>query len=114
MHTGTDKPTVKSLMKYRGKISPHWYDLGIQLLQEKYFDKLKVIQKNSPHDVESSCSKMLECWLDVDPKANWNMLIDALKEIGQNALADQIKQEILKGETEQDITLLFKLSSYFY
>ena len=54
---------------------------------------------------------MLEYWLDVDPKANWNMLIDALEEIGQNALAHQIKQEILKGETEQDITLLFKFSS---
>ena len=100
MYTGTDKLTVKSLMKYRGKISPHWYALGSQLLEEKYFHLLKVIQKDSPHDVQSSCSKMLEYWLDVDPKANWNMLINALEEIGQNALADQIKQEILKGETE--------------
>ena len=103
MYKGTDKPTVKCLMKYRGKIAPHWYALGIQLLEEKYFHQLKVIQKNSPHDVQSSCSQMLEYWLDVDPKANWNMLINALEEIGQNTLADQIKQEILKGKTEYDI-----------
>ena len=98
VHTGTDKPTIKCLMKYRGKISPHWYALGTQLLEEKYCHQLKVIQKNSPHDVESSCSKMLEYWLDVNPKANWNMLINALEEIGQNALASQIKEEMLKGK----------------
>ena len=63
-------------MKYRGKISPHWYALGTQLLEEKYCHQLEVIQKNSPHDVESYCSKMLKYWLDVDPKANWNMLIN--------------------------------------
>ena len=112
MYTGTDKPSIKSLMKYKGKMSPHWYALGTQLLEEKCFHQLKVIQKDSAHDVQSSCSKMLEYWLDVDPKANWNMLINALEEIGQNALADQIKQEILKGETEYGITLLLNHSVY--
>ena len=98
MHTGTDKPTNKCLMKYRGKISPHWYDLGTQILEEKYSHQLEVIQNNSPHDVESYCSKMLKYWLGVDPKANWYMLINALEEIGQNTLASQIKQEMLKGK----------------
>ena len=85
-------------MKYRGKLAPHWYPLGTQLLEEKRSHQLKVIQKNSPNDVEVSWSRMLEYWLEVDSKANWNMLINALEAIGQDTLANQIKQEVIKGK----------------
>ena len=40
---------------------------------------------------------MFEYWLTVDERACWNKLINALEEIGQNALAANIKQNILKG-----------------
>ena len=98
MYTGTDKPTIKCLMKFKGKIAPHWYALGTQLLEEKYIHQLEVIQKNNPCDVESSVCKMIQYWLGVDNKANWNKLIEALIKIEQNTLADQIKQEIQKGK----------------
>ena len=85
------------LNKYKGRIAPHWYALGTQLLEEKYISQLNIIQKNNPVDVENSCYKMFEYWLRVDMKASWNKLINALEEIEQNTIADEIKQDVFKG-----------------
>ena len=57
---GADKPTIKLLIKYSGKIAPYWYHLGARLFKEKYTYKLRVIQKDHPNDVEVCCDKMLE------------------------------------------------------
>ena len=97
VHIGNDKPTMKLLNKYRGKIALHWYDLGIELLEEKYISQLHIIRKNNPVDIESSCCELFEYWLSVDMKASWNKVIDALEEIGQNTIADEIKQDVFKG-----------------
>ena len=95
-YVGAIKPTLKSLMKYRDKIAPHWRDLGIQLLQE-YTDQLLVIQANHPNRVDACCDKMFKQWLAVDTEATWDKLIDALKCISQNALAAEIKEDISIG-----------------
>ena len=84
-------------MKYRNKIAPYWRDLGIQLLQEKYTDKLDVIQANHHNKVEACCDEMFQCWLEVDTEANWNKLIDALEHIQQNATAAKIREDNLIG-----------------
>ena len=86
------------LMKYRDEIAPYWHDLGMQLLQEKYFFKLKVIQTNNPNDVEKCCDRMFEYWLSVDVQADWNKLIDALEHIQKNATAARIRQDIFIGK----------------
>ena len=97
-YPGTDKPTLKLLNKHvKPVISPHWRDLGVQLLEEKYTHKLNIIEKNNPKDVEACCKEMFEYWLTVDERACWNKLIIALEEIGQNTLAANFKQNILKG-----------------
>ena len=86
-------------MKYRDKIAPHWYDLGVQLLQlEEYIDKLNVFKTNHRHDVEQCCHEMFEHWLRVDVQASWNKLIHALEDIKQNATAAKIRQDILMGK----------------
>ena len=97
MYVGSNKPRIRMLMKFKGEIAPHWSDLGIQLLEEKYVHKLKIIKKNHPADIEKCCAEMLEYWLDVDTKASWDKLIDALECIGQNALAETIIEDISKG-----------------
>ena len=84
-------------MKYKGEIAPHWNYLGIQLLEEKYVHKLKIIKEDHPADTERCCTEMFKYWLDVDTKASWNKLIDALKQIAQNTLAEKIKEDISKG-----------------
>ena len=101
IHTyiGTDKPSIILLMKYRDKIAPHWYDLGIQLLQlEEYIYKLNVFKTNYPNNVEKCCHEMFEHWLSVDTQASWNKIIDALEHIQQNATAAKIRQDILIGK----------------
>ena len=94
---GTNKPTIKSLIKYRGKLALHWRDLGIQLLQEKDINRLNIIKENHPTDIERCCDEMIKRWLDVDTEASWDKLIHALKQIEQNALAAEIKQDVVKG-----------------
>ena len=97
-YPGTDIPTMKLLNKHVNRvISPCWRDLGLQLLEEKYTPHLNIIEINNPKNVEVCCKKMFEHWLAVDEGACWNKLINALKEIGQNTLAANVKQNILKG-----------------
>ena len=87
------------LMKYRDKIAPYWYDLGVQLLQlEEYIDKLNVIKANYPNNVQKCCDEMFEYWLSVDNQVSWKKLIDALEHIQQNATAAKIRQDNLKGK----------------
>ena len=78
-------------------IAPYWLDLGLQLLEEKNNPKLNIIEKNNPKDIEACCQEMFEYWLRVDERASWDKLISALQAIGQNTLAANIKQNILKG-----------------
>ena len=101
IHTyiGTDKPSIILLMKYRDKIAPHWYDLGVQLLQlDEYIDKLNITKANHPHNVQKCCDEMFEYWLSVDNQASWKKLIDALEFIHQNTTAAKIRQDILIGK----------------
>ena len=74
-----------------------WKDLGIQLLGSSHSGKIDVIELNSPKNVEECCTKMFQCWLNVDPTATWNKLILALKEIGLDCLSEKIKVDVLKG-----------------
>ena len=84
-------------MKYEGKIAPHWNRLGIQLLEEKDVHKLNIIKEDHPVGTEKCCTEMFKYWLDVDTKASWDKLIDTLECIGQNSLAETIKEDVFKG-----------------
>ena len=95
---GTDKPTHKLLYRFViSQVASHWRALGAQLLQEESVHKLKNIKANYPHDVEKCCSEMFECWLETNTEASWDTLIVALEQIGQNAVAANIKKDVLKG-----------------
>ena len=88
---GNDKPTIKLLMNYEGKVAPHWHDLGIQLLQEEYVHQLDIIQQNYPTNIERCCTEMFKFWLNVDTNASWDKLINVLERIGQISLAEKIR-----------------------
>ena len=98
VHVGANKPTLRSLMKYRNKIAPQWHDLGLQLLPEKYTDELDVIQADHPNNVADCYDKMFQHWLAVDTEANWNKLIDALELIQQSTTAAEIREDISRGK----------------
>ena len=98
VHVGANKPTLRSLIKYRNNIAPYWRDLGLQLLPEKYTDKLNVIQANHHNNVEDCCDEMFQHWLAVDTEANWNKLTDALELIHQSTTAAEIRDDISGGK----------------
>ena len=58
---------------------------------------LDEIQKNHPRDVSTCCTKMFRLWLDKQPEASWEQLIQALREpiIELNELANTIEQELI-------------------
>ena len=98
MCIGTDRPIHRLLNKYVIKeVAPCWRELGGHLLVEESVCMLNIIEKNYPRDVQRCCSEMFELWLREDPEASWNTLIDALEQIGQNTLAENIKKDGLKG-----------------
>ena len=74
-----------------------WKDLGVQLLGSSHSGKLDVIELDSRNSVEECCTKMFQCWLDVDPTATWNKLILALKDIGLNTLSEKITMDLIKS-----------------
>ena len=70
--------------------------MGIELLDaEDLPHALDEIQKNYPRDVGMCCTKMLQLWLERQPDASWEQLLQALKEIKMNDLASTIEQELL-------------------
>ena len=98
VHIDANKPTLRSLMKYRDKIAPHWRHLGEQLMQEKFIYKLNIIKVNHPNNLEDCCYEMFQLWLEVDTEANWNKLIDALECMDLNATAAKIREDISMGK----------------
>ena len=83
-------PTLKELNRYITKLAPSYYNIGLQL--DIVNSQLKLI-KNDPSlsDLREKCRKMLEVWLENDTSATWKKLYDALEEVEQSVLAEEIK-----------------------
>ena len=108
-YTGTDKPTLRLLIKYcRDKVAPHWYDFGIWLLENECVDKLNIIEKHHPGDVERCCTEMFNYWLKIDNEASWNKIVDALEGIGQDVAAKKIK-DLTKGSYVKFIKYVYNM-----
>ena len=78
-----------------------WRDLGIELMGQEGATKLDVIKVNNNRNVTQCCSAMLSLWCERQPKANWNQLIMALKEIKLYALADEINELLIPSVQQQ-------------
>ena len=78
-------------------IANHWKDLGTELLENEHVHELKTIETNHHHNVKICCREMFDYWLQVDCNANWNQLITALYKINLTALAQQINDDVFKG-----------------
>ena len=93
---GKNRPTLKLLNKFKDSIGEKWYDLGIELLDDKDCCKLDQIRVNYPKDVSTCCTQMFKLWLEKQPSASWNQLIEALREhnIGMDELATKIEAKI--------------------
>ena len=79
-------------------VAARWYDLGLQLLHEKNENELTFIESDATNDIKTCCRKMFAKWKETDELASWDKLIDALKSIGLNTAASDLKKLLRQGE----------------
>ena len=96
---GSDRPTLKEIIdcNIRDQVAVYWYDLGVQLLPDNPQVQLDIIKVNNPTNAQACCTEMFKYWLQVVTKSSWSKLIEALKHINKNHLAESISREILQG-----------------
>ena len=80
-----------------------WRDLGIELMGQEGATKLDEIKVNNNENVTKCCSAMFNLWRQREPKANWNQLIKALKEIELYTLANEITKLLIPSAEQQHI-----------
>lgn len=63
-------------------VATKWYELGVELLDEKEECKLDIIESNCGQDVKKSCLEMFRLWRSTNPDASWWQIVEALKSPG--------------------------------
>ena len=97
LHTGNvHPPTLRLLQDIMTAditgFSTKWYELGLQLLEERTSIRiLGEIEHDNPNNTSRCCTKMFERWLNQQPNASWDQLLTALDNINMNTAAEQIR-----------------------
>ena len=81
----------------RDLVADKWYDIGLELLEQKDERTVNIIKTNNAGNVAECCTEMLELWLKRQPNATWNQLIKALRAPGieLNNAASKIEKMLL-------------------
>ena len=84
------------------------YDLGIELLDSSDIEELKKIQAENKSDLDQCCTEMFLLWLQKQPTASWNQLIEALRQphIKLHLLATNIEQMLLQSKPSGQLVKL--------
>ena len=85
-------PALKHLQKFREHIGDHWFDLGVELLDNHDVGELVIIKKNFPRSTQKCCTEMFLLWLNRCTSASWVDLINALQAIKLYYIADKVTQ----------------------
>ena len=89
-----DSPQLKYLSRYViPEVSSIWYELGLELFDDKDLPLLDNIKAYYPDSCETCCMKMFKLWRD-KMKGSWIQLLDALKHIHQKKLAKQLSSHL--------------------
>ena len=105
-----DKPDIKYLNSHvRPQVcgacnnNPEiWRDLGIELLGQEADAALNTISANNRGNVIQCCSSMFSLWLERQPEASWEQLVEALIKVNLNTLGVKIKKLVTSPEQQQD------------
>ena len=83
----------------RAEITNKWFDIGVELFDVVDEPVLNAIEDDHPRDADKCADEMLRYWLDRQPDASWNQLIQAFKapNIKLEALALKIEEMLSKG-----------------
>ena len=94
------RPSMRDLNKHViPMVATRWYDLGLELLETQYERELEIIDTNYRNDVVTCCRKMFSKWLETQSdEASWDQLIQTVKNIELNDVANDIERLLLRGE----------------
>ena len=76
----------------KDEVAPRWHNLAIQIQKSTTAHILNAIEENHHHDLDKCFTEMMEYWLN-NFEATWNKIIDALTQIKQTELAEDIKRK---------------------
>ena len=81
-------------------VGDKWYNLGVELLDD--YGDVNTIEANHSKDLIICCTKMFQLWLQKQPAASWNQLIEALREpnIGLDTVAASIEQRLSQDQPQ--------------
>ena len=99
---GYQRPSLRYLNRHVMKpVGSKWYKLGIDLLESGDVEELNKIRSQYPTDIDTCCIEMFQLWLNKQPTASWNQLIDSLRQPGidLNHLANEIEQMLLQPKS---------------
>ena len=65
-----------------------WNRLGLALKLNSY--DLNIIEKDNPGDTRKQSLKMFDLWLKTQPDASYEQLIKALREVGDETVANSL------------------------
>ena len=84
------------------KYAKNWKELGKNLNIDE--DLLNITEKDYPHNFENCCSKILSDWLELNPQATWQILLDAVNKLQDklNTAADKLPDTGKKLDTATD------------
>ena len=68
-----------------------WEDIGIQLDIDD--GELAKVKADHPGETGSCLREMLRIWFKKVQHPSWNVLVEALKYLGENKLAQQLKEK---------------------
>lgn len=96
--TGCDRPALKFLNRHvRHDCSCKWHDLGLELLEPEFEERLYTIKANN-NEANECCKEMFHLWLTTDSNATWLQLMQALRVVGLKVLADKIERMLMPME----------------
>ena len=90
--SASTSPALKHLQLFRKYIGEQWFDLGVELLDDRDVGDLDTIKQNYPHNTKKCCTEMFQLWLSRCTSASWDDFIYALQAIELNYVADEVSQ----------------------
>ena len=90
VHQPPTKPELKDLLKELYAKASEWFNIGVFLgLDTGRLNSIKTAENNIP---QNCLREMLTIWLNgVPPPLSWAAMADAIEQIGDPNLADQLR-----------------------
>ena len=75
---------------FRKHIGDSWFDLGVELLDDRDVGDLDTIKQNFPHNTKKCCTAMFQLWLSRCTSASWEDFIYALQALELYHVAETV------------------------